>query len=53
MVLIAAGNAELYPRPGVVTRPVGGLSPAVMALAWRGTSVGRWLRRSSGPSRTR
>ena len=37
VVLIAGGNAELYRRPGVVTRPVAGLSPAVMALAWRGS----------------
>ncbi len=35
VVLLAAGNADLYARPGVVCRPVGGLSPAVLALAWR------------------
>ena len=37
VALIAEGNAELYRRPGVVTRPVAGLSPAVLALAWRGS----------------
>lgn len=35
VVLLAAGNADLYARPGVVCRPVAGLSPAVLALAWR------------------
>lgn len=35
VVLLAAGNAELYERAGVVSRPVTGLSPSVLALAWR------------------
>ncbi|SFO37415.1 DNA-binding transcriptional regulator, LysR family [Geodermatophilus obscurus] len=35
VVLLAAGNADLYARPGIVCRPVEGLAPAVMALAWR------------------
>ncbi len=35
VVLLAAGNAALYERPGVVSRPVDGLGPAVLALAWR------------------
>jgi DNA-binding transcriptional LysR family regulator len=35
VVLLAAGNAELYERPGVVSRPVEGLRPSVLALAWR------------------
>ncbi len=35
VVLLAAGNADLYARPGIVCRPVEGLSPAVLALAWR------------------
>ncbi|MFB8441993.1 LysR family transcriptional regulator [Streptomyces niveus] len=33
--LLAAGNAPLVARAGVVTRPVAGLSPAQLALAWR------------------
>ncbi|MGW3241791.1 LysR substrate-binding domain-containing protein [Streptomyces sp. NPDC001070] len=35
VALVAQGNAELYPRPGVVARPVRGLAPAELALAWR------------------
>jgi DNA-binding transcriptional LysR family regulator len=35
VALVAEGNAELYPRPGVVARPVRGLAPAELALAWR------------------
>jgi DNA-binding transcriptional LysR family regulator len=35
VVLLAAGNAALYERPGVVSRPVDGLAPSVLALAWR------------------
>ena len=35
VALIAKGNAELYPRPGVVCRPVTGLSPAELAVLWR------------------
>jgi DNA-binding transcriptional LysR family regulator len=33
--LLAAGNARLITLGGVVTRPVNGLSPATLALAWR------------------
>ncbi|MBH5337659.1 LysR family transcriptional regulator [Streptomyces pactum] len=35
VVLLASGNAEIYRRPGVVTLPVGGLSPSRLALVWR------------------
>jgi len=35
VVLVAEGNAELYRRPGVTYRPVGGLPPAELAIAWR------------------
>lgn len=35
VALIAEGNATVYSRPGVVTRPVTGLGPATLALAWR------------------
>ncbi|MCK7624696.1 LysR family transcriptional regulator [Streptomyces sp. RS10V-4] len=35
VVLLSAGNAALYQRPGVVARPVGGLAPSRLALAWR------------------
>jgi DNA-binding transcriptional LysR family regulator len=35
VVLIAAGNVPLYDRPGVITRPVDGLTDATLALAWR------------------
>lgn len=37
VALIAEGNAELYRRPGVVCRPVVGLTPAELAVAWRST----------------
>lgn len=37
VVLLAAGNADLYARPGIITRPVDGTPPAVLALAWRST----------------
>jgi hypothetical protein len=33
--LLAAGNAPLLTRGGVVTRPVRGISPSRLALAWR------------------
>jgi DNA-binding transcriptional LysR family regulator len=33
--LLAAGNADIYARPGVVCRPVDGLSPCELAVAWR------------------
>ncbi|MDT3399524.1 LysR substrate-binding domain-containing protein [Streptomyces sp. B1866] len=35
VVLLAAGNAAIYQRPGIVARPVVGLSPAELAVAWR------------------
>ncbi|WP_329087355.1 LysR family transcriptional regulator [Streptosporangium sp. NBC_01469] len=37
VVLLAEGNAALYSRPGVVCRPVTGLPPAELAIAWRST----------------
>jgi len=33
--LVAAGNAPLIALDGVITRPVRGVSPSVLALAWR------------------
>ncbi|GAB7030162.1 LysR substrate-binding domain-containing protein [Streptomyces sp. NPDC021749] len=35
VVLLAAGNAAIYQRPGVVARPVTGLSPTRLALVRR------------------
>jgi DNA-binding transcriptional LysR family regulator len=35
IVLLAAGNARLYRRPGVVTRPVRGLPDAQLLVVWR------------------
>ncbi|MGV9817493.1 LysR family transcriptional regulator [Nocardia xishanensis] len=35
VALVAAGNADLYRRPGLVYRPVDGLAPAELAVAWR------------------
>ena len=35
VVLLSAGNAAIYRRPDVVTRPVTGLSPSELAVAWR------------------
>ncbi|MFE1594697.1 LysR family transcriptional regulator [Nocardia sp. NPDC058705] len=35
VVLLATGNAPLVARDGVVTRPVTGISPCELALAWR------------------
>src|SRR5207248_5622400 len=35
LTLLSAGNAELYSRPGIVSRPVIDLSPAELAIAWR------------------
>lgn len=34
IVLLAAGNAAIYQRPGVLAIPVLGLSPSRLALAW-------------------
>ncbi|NAS20274.1 LysR family transcriptional regulator [Herbidospora sp. NEAU-GS84] len=35
IALVAEGNADLYRRPGVVCRPVAGLPPAELVIAWR------------------
>lgn len=35
VVLLATGNAPLVAHDGVVTRPVTGVSPSALALAWR------------------
>jgi DNA-binding transcriptional LysR family regulator len=35
VALIAAGNAEIYRRPEFVVRPVRGLPPGELAIAWR------------------
>ncbi|MET9557160.1 LysR family transcriptional regulator [Streptomyces sp. NPDC006645] len=35
VVLLSAGNVEIYQRPDVVFRPVGGLPPSELAVAWR------------------
>jgi DNA-binding transcriptional LysR family regulator len=33
--LLPAGNTEIYARPGIVFRPVRGLTPCELAVAWR------------------
>lgn len=33
--LLAAGNAEIYARPGIVCRPVHDLSPCYLVVGWR------------------
>lgn len=35
VVLLSAGNAEIYRRNGIVTIPVSDLSPSQLALVWR------------------
>ena len=35
IVLMAAGNAAIYQRPGIAAIPVTGLSPSRLVLAWR------------------
>jgi DNA-binding transcriptional LysR family regulator len=35
VALISGGNAEIYRRPEFVVRPVRGLAPAQLAVAWR------------------
>lgn len=35
VALLAAGNAEIYRRDDVVCRPVAGLAPSELAVAWR------------------
>ncbi len=36
VALVSLGNADLYRREGVVARPVDGLAPCELAVAWRG-----------------
>jgi DNA-binding transcriptional LysR family regulator len=36
VVLLSAGNVEIYQRDDVVCRPVADLSPSELAVAWRG-----------------
>ena len=35
VVLLAAGNAAIYRRPGILAIPVTGLAPSELAVAWR------------------
>jgi DNA-binding transcriptional LysR family regulator len=35
VVLLSAGNAEIYKREGITFRPVAGLSPSELAVVWR------------------
>lgn len=35
VVLLAEGNAGVYERPGIVCRPVIGIQPSQLAVAWR------------------
>jgi DNA-binding transcriptional LysR family regulator len=35
VVLLAEGNASVYARPGIVCRPVIGVQPSQLAIAWR------------------
>ena len=35
VAIIAEGNAQLYERDDLITRPVRDLSPASLAFAWR------------------
>jgi len=39
VVLVAEGNARLYPRPDVVCRPVRGLAPSELAVVHRSADV--------------
>jgi DNA-binding transcriptional LysR family regulator len=39
VVLLASGNAPLVALDGVITRPVCGLSPSQLALAWRQADI--------------
>ncbi|WP_431932274.1 LysR family transcriptional regulator [Nonomuraea jabiensis] len=39
VVLVAEGNAALYSRPGMAYRPVSGLPPGQLAIAWREADV--------------
>ncbi|MEV0350587.1 LysR family transcriptional regulator [Nonomuraea sp. NPDC050680] len=44
VVLVAEGNAALYTRPGLVYRPVTGLPPGELAIAWRSGDKRREVR---------
>jgi DNA-binding transcriptional LysR family regulator len=44
VVLLARGNAEIYQPPGVVARPVAGVSPTRLAVAWREQDTRRAVR---------
>ena len=35
VVLLAEGNVSVYARPGIVCRPVIGVRPSQLAIAWR------------------
>jgi DNA-binding transcriptional LysR family regulator len=35
LALVATGNAKLYKRKGVASRPVSDLGPATLPIAWR------------------
>jgi DNA-binding transcriptional LysR family regulator len=52
--LVAAGNAPLIALEGVITRPVRGVSPSLLALAWRSEDrrplVLDYARACTGPS---
>lgn len=39
VVLVSEGNAALYDRPGMTYRPVAGLPPSELAIAWRDGDV--------------
>jgi len=39
VALLSAGNADIYRHSGVVTRPVSGVSPSRLAVAWRLTDT--------------
>src|SRR5262249_38200785 len=52
VALLAAGNAELYSRPGIVSRPVIDLAPAELPIAWRGGGGRGTLQDFPGPGRT-
>jgi DNA-binding transcriptional LysR family regulator len=42
--LLAAGNATIFARGGVVMRPVSGIGPSELVLAWRRDAAGPLLR---------
>jgi DNA-binding transcriptional LysR family regulator len=45
LCLVAEGNVELYRRPGLAARPVTGLSPARLAIAWAANDTRERLHR--------